>query len=274
MTAHAMAGDENKSLQAGMNGHLTKPIDPDQLFATLLKWIPPGEKRTSIQIPDESAKSAKMDQTLSDEEQLPECLAGFDLPAGSKRLQGNRDLYRKLLLDFGAKYTGVAVEIRKALEANDLKQAHILVHNLKGVAGNLAATNLLASAIEMEALVKKGDSKRPPSKKTLDRIFAKLETALNQALESVKKLQAVSAAGEENAELSIPAIISQAPETSRDEVERILSAAKKGDIEELTTIAEELQTRSDAYTPFSEKLIQLAENLDFEVIEELANRLK
>ncbi|MGD9267501.1 MAG: PAS domain S-box protein, partial [Desulfobacterales bacterium] len=35
MTAHAMAGDEEKSLQAGMNGHVTKPIDPDQLFSTL-----------------------------------------------------------------------------------------------------------------------------------------------------------------------------------------------------------------------------------------------
>ena len=45
MTAHAMAGDEDKSLQAGMNGHVTKPIDPDQLFATLQKWIKPSEKR-------------------------------------------------------------------------------------------------------------------------------------------------------------------------------------------------------------------------------------
>jgi two-component system sensor histidine kinase/response regulator len=38
MTAHAMTGDEDKSLQAGMNGHVTKPIDPDQLFSTLQKW--------------------------------------------------------------------------------------------------------------------------------------------------------------------------------------------------------------------------------------------
>ena len=44
MTAHAMAGDEDKSLQAGMNGHVTKPIDPDQLFATLQKWIQPREE--------------------------------------------------------------------------------------------------------------------------------------------------------------------------------------------------------------------------------------
>jgi polar amino acid transport system substrate-binding protein len=45
MTAHAMSGDEDKSLQAGMNDHVTKPIDPDQLFAALQKWIQPGERR-------------------------------------------------------------------------------------------------------------------------------------------------------------------------------------------------------------------------------------
>ncbi|NIQ08890.1 MAG: response regulator, partial [Gammaproteobacteria bacterium] len=51
MTAHAMAGDEDKSLQAGMNGHVTKPIDPDQLFATLQKWIQPSEKRVKVEQP-------------------------------------------------------------------------------------------------------------------------------------------------------------------------------------------------------------------------------
>jgi hypothetical protein len=90
----------------------------------------------------------------------------------------------------------------------------------------------------------------------------------------VKTLQPLSIAGQENAELSMEAIISQAPEISQDEVERILSAAKKGDIEELIAIAEELQARSDAYTPLGEKLIQLADNLDFEVIIELVSRME
>jgi signal transduction histidine kinase/DNA-binding response OmpR family regulator len=61
MTAHAMAGDEDKSLQAGMNGHVTKPIDPDQLFATLQKWIKPLAERTVVQksqIRDEPAEPA------------------------------------------------------------------------------------------------------------------------------------------------------------------------------------------------------------------------
>jgi DNA-binding response OmpR family regulator len=52
MTAHAMAGDEDKSLKAGMNGHVTKPIDPDQLFSTLQKWVKPSEERVQVQQPE------------------------------------------------------------------------------------------------------------------------------------------------------------------------------------------------------------------------------
>ena len=55
---------------------------------------------------------------------------------------------------------------------------------------------------------------------------------------------------------------------------RILTAAEKGDIEELTAAAEDLKERSDAYTPFSEKLVELAEDFDFEVIGELVSELE
>ena len=51
MTAHAMAGDEQKSLDAGMDDHVTKPIDPDQMFNTFLKWIKPAAVPTKIQKP-------------------------------------------------------------------------------------------------------------------------------------------------------------------------------------------------------------------------------
>ncbi|MBF0307274.1 MAG: response regulator, partial [Alphaproteobacteria bacterium] len=46
MTAHAMAGDRAKSLAAGMNDHVTKPIDPDELYGTLLRWLPPRDPST------------------------------------------------------------------------------------------------------------------------------------------------------------------------------------------------------------------------------------
>ena len=83
-----------------MNGHVAKPIDPDQLFSTLQKWIKPSKKR--VQQPEVPLESLESDQAKPDEEQLPESLPGFDLAAGLKRLMGNKTLYRKLLLDFGA----------------------------------------------------------------------------------------------------------------------------------------------------------------------------
>jgi len=83
----------------------------------------------------------------------------------------------------------------------------------------------------------------------------------------------LSAAGEENAQLSPQAIVAKTPEISKDDAGRILTAAEKGDIEELTAIAEELKERSEAYTPFSENLVELADNLDFGIIEELVSGL-
>jgi HPt (histidine-containing phosphotransfer) domain-containing protein len=272
MTAHAMAGDEDKSLQAGMNGHVTKPIDPDQLFAALLKWIQPSEKLAHLQPPEVSAELPDTGHAVVVEAELPGTLPGFDLEAGLKRLQGNRRLYRKLLFDFGANYTETAGEIQKALDANDFDQAHSLIHIIKGLAGNLAAKDLQAAAVEMETLVK-GKPEKAPSDQELKQKYADLENALNRALQSVQTLRPPAAAGEENAQLSPQAIVAKTPEISKDDAGRILTAAKKGDIEELTAIAEELKERSDAYTPFSEKLVELAEDFDFEVIEELVNEL-
>jgi len=69
-------------------------------------------------------------------------LIGFDLVEGLQRLQGNRRLYKTLLLDFVAKYSGTADEIADALQSDDVKRTHGLVHNLKGLAGNLSARRL------------------------------------------------------------------------------------------------------------------------------------
>jgi hypothetical protein len=123
MTAYAMAGDEQKSIQAGMNDHVTKPIDPDQLFATLQKWIKPVAERAAVQMPPVLDAPPEPDQAVPEEDELPESWPDFDLAAGLSRLMGNKRLYRKLLLDFGANYDRVADEIREALAAKDFEQA-------------------------------------------------------------------------------------------------------------------------------------------------------
>jgi CheY-like chemotaxis protein len=270
MTAHAMAGDEDKSLQSGMNGHITKPIDPDQMFATLLKWIKPSEKRTTAQKPVVSAEPSDEDKVISIEEELPESLPRFDLADGLKRLQGNKRLYRKLLLSFAMDYNEVANEIREALEAEDFDRAHSLVHNLKGLAGNLAATELQAAAVSMEKLVK-GVEKKTPLTKELNLKFSELENALNQALESV---QSLGVADEENIrKLSAEELADIPTELSQNIAKRIRDAAEMGDVMTLNAIAEEIKTHSDSCVPLSKQIVQMAEDFDFDGILKLADEL-
>jgi CheY-like chemotaxis protein len=270
MTAHAMAGDEEKSLKAGMNGHVAKPIDPDQLFATLQKWIKPSEKRAQVQQPEVPVERLESDQAEPDEEQLPESLPGFDLSAGLERLRGNKRLFRKLLLDFGAKYTQVASEIREALDAKDFEHTHSLVHNLKGLAGNLAAIDLQAASVDLEKLVKGVQKKTPPAKE-LNLKFSELETALNHALESA---QSLGVPAEENAsKLSDDEISAIPTDLAQNIAARIRDAAEMGDVMTLSAIAEEIKEQSDSCIPLSKQIIQLAEDFYLDGIQKLADEL-
>jgi CheY-like chemotaxis protein len=271
MTAHAMSGDEQKSMEAGMNDHVTKPIDPDQLFATLQKWIKPAVERAAVpkSLPA-SGGSPVLDlppepqQAVLDESELPESLPGFNLAAGLSRLMGNKTLYRKLLLDFGANYGGVASEIREALVVGDFEQAHGLVHNLKGLAGNLEATDLQTAAVEMETLVK-GQTAKTTSDKELNQKFAELKNALGKALDAVQALG--SAVEKKIFESSEEVRASVPPELVKNLVDRIKAAADMGDVIQIKSIAEELMSESDVVAPFCEKLVQLAEDFDFDGIQ-------
>jgi CheY-like chemotaxis protein len=266
MTAHAMAGDEDKSLQAGMNGHVTKPIDPDQLFAALAEWIKPDRK-----IPGEPDESAAGDETAAAVmEDLPLSLPEFDLGAGLKRLGGNKKLYRKLLLDFGAKYTGTVDEIRSALDANDFHQAHSLVHNLKGLAGNLEATRLLSATLVMEKLIKTGQVSQPPANE-LDNAFTELQEAMRSALSAVQSLapahegKSVQEAGAVTA--PVP------PDLARSAAERITAASEIGDVLQIASIADELKNENDALSPFCDQVLRLVDDFDLDGIVELAEKL-
>jgi HPt (histidine-containing phosphotransfer) domain-containing protein len=207
---------------------------------------------------------------LSAENELPESLPGFDLVAGLKRLMGNKRLYRKLLLDFGSKYTDSAREIREALDAKDFKQAHSLVHNLKGLAGNLEAKDLQAATVEMEKLVK-GQTQETASDKELNQKFAELENALEQALAAVQTLGPTAekkiVESSEDARASVP------PELITKATESIKAAAEMGDVTQIQSIAKELKSESDAMAPFCDKLIHLAEDFDFDGIQKIVLEL-
>jgi HPt (histidine-containing phosphotransfer) domain-containing protein len=266
-----MAGDEQKSLDAGMDGHVTKPIDPDQLFAALQKWIKPVAERVvdPKSLPASGGPPAidpalKIDQGVLDEDELPQSLPEFDLAAGLQRLMGNKRLYRKLLVDFGTNYTKTVGEIHAAIDAKNFEQVHSLVHNLKGLAGNLEARDLQAATVEMEKMVK-GQTEKTISASDLNLKFSNLEDALNRALEAVKILgppdqkKAIKGGGDETA--------AAPPELAKGAVDSIIAAAEMGDVAQIKSIANELRSANEAMAPFCDELVRLADDFDFDGIQ-------
>jgi HPt (histidine-containing phosphotransfer) domain-containing protein len=270
MTAHAMAGDEQKSLAAGMNGHVTKPIDPEQLFATLKQWIKPAAERVAAvaeAIPD---RLREEESAALDEDDLPDSLPGFDLTAGLSRLMGNKGLYRKLLVDFGANYRGAAEEIRQALDAGDFDEAHGLVHNLKGLSGNLEATALQQAAVGLEQLIK-GQAADAVSKADVNQRFTVLKDALEQALNSV---QSLCIAAEAALADSTAQELSVAPAKLEPEVtDQLKAAAEMGDVMQVASIAKDLKADDPSIAPFCDKLIQMAEDFDFDGVQGLLEKI-
>ena len=153
MTAHAMAGDREKSLRAGMNDHVTKPLDPPDLFEALLRWIPPGERdEASPGIP--AQREQEKDPSLEATSLLPETLTGIDMEDGLKRIANNKKLYRDLLLKFGREYREAGQDIQGLFSTGQQEEAQLLAHSIKGAAGNLGAYALQKAAAELEHGIK------------------------------------------------------------------------------------------------------------------------
>ncbi|WP_051261919.1 PAS-domain containing protein [Desulfovibrio inopinatus] len=142
MTAHAMAEDRNKCLEAGMNDYVTKPIDPDELFSALLRWIPARTPQHAI-IPEKPAVSSSMP-----------VLDGIDVNDAMRRLSGNADLFQRLLVDFVSQFHDAPSKLQEMLDTQDTASLARFAHTLKGVAGNIGAKHLQDAATNLEVAVK------------------------------------------------------------------------------------------------------------------------
>ena len=131
MTADALVEDEARSLAAGMNAHLSKPIDPDLLYKTLLHWLPAQ--------PDN--KEEKGD---------PHHIAGVDMKQGLQRMAGNSDLLIRLLGQFEKEHANDVTKLRQLLKQGEVVEAKRLLHTLKGVTGNLGIQKLHGTILEIK----------------------------------------------------------------------------------------------------------------------------
>jgi two-component system, sensor histidine kinase and response regulator len=169
MTAHAMADERQKCLDSGMNDHVSKPVNPEQLFKALVQWIEPGEAKEPV------SKSIKQPSAFQVE--LPETLPGFDLRAGLNRVAGNRSLFLALLVKLYQKYRRVDRKIRREIQKSEFEPAERRAHAIRGMSGNLGAVALQSVAGDLESVIKEKDPDQ--IEKQLE-IFAKvLETTMD-----------------------------------------------------------------------------------------------
>ena len=140
MTANAMQTDRDKCIEAGMNDHLAKPIDPDALADTLMKWAPRA-------------------QPVTTEDGVPVGISGLDTALGLKRMRGKRPLYAEMLVKFADGQADAVTRARAALASGDTETVVRELHTLKGAAGTIGATALQEAAAHAEAA---------PSTATLD----------------------------------------------------------------------------------------------------------
>ena len=146
MTAHATIEERQKCLEAGMNGHVSKPIDPSALFETLERFVSPMVK-------DSSAPPQEPAPLRAEADELPE-VAGLNVAEGLVRVAGNKKLYRKLLRQFSNTEADAAQRIGSALAEKDRALAERLAHTVKGVAGNIGAHAVQNAAAHLEKAIK------------------------------------------------------------------------------------------------------------------------
>jgi signal transduction histidine kinase/DNA-binding response OmpR family regulator/HPt (histidine-containing phosphotransfer) domain-containing protein len=171
MTANALSGDREKSLAAGMNDHVAKPIDPDLLFRTLLRWIDPA-RLAGRALPD--PRAALPDAAPQLDAPLPP-LAGVDWSQALASAGGEPARLRRRLASFAREYGDAPRLIRDALASGADEVLLGLAHNLRSGATYIGASTLARIAGELEQDLHAGHRERLPQ----------LAPALSLALDAV-----------------------------------------------------------------------------------------
>lgn len=155
MTAHALKGTEDKCIEVGMNDYISKPIDEDHLGKVLLKHIDLSARELVA-----PPTTGRIKSSYEPWEDMPQEIDDIDLDQVLRNLGGDTGLFRNILKLFLVNYKDVGDKFKKYLENGETEKAKLLIHSLKGTAGNIGATAVSAAAKKLDGCLKSEDEEQ------------------------------------------------------------------------------------------------------------------
>jgi two-component system sensor histidine kinase/response regulator len=154
MTANAMGDDRQNCIDAGMNDHIAKPVEPDNLWEVLLNWV----------------------NHADDELLVLKSISALD---GIRRFGGKVTSYRKQLQRFSMHYSGAVDELKGLIEYQGIAAAEVFFHQFKGVCGTIGANDLFIYVAELECVLKEGKAPSPEQFNNLQQLLYQLISDIN-----------------------------------------------------------------------------------------------
>ena len=149
LSANVMPEDQQKAFLSGMNDFVSKPVNPEELYSKLRKYL--GSPLST----DEDVQPVFEEESVQSDTAFE--LNGFDTETAIYRIGGDTDFYIELLGDFYKEFSNALEDYQVLIKEDDLEPARRLIHTIKGVSGNLGAMDLHYSAADLESCIKTGD---------------------------------------------------------------------------------------------------------------------
>jgi CheY-like chemotaxis protein len=171
MTANAYNEDKLQCLSAGMNDHISKPVDPDDLCGILLKWLTQAYQETALKGHAGHTAGPTGQTAVS---VLSE-VAGLDIGQGLRSLGGKQEVYLRILRKFAANHSEDVATLRCMLERQEFQEAIRIAHTLKGASASVGVTGVQSLATRLEADLRQ---QQPPA--SVDNLLTELEAELRR----------------------------------------------------------------------------------------------
>ncbi|WP_016957357.1 PAS domain-containing hybrid sensor histidine kinase/response regulator [Catenovulum agarivorans] len=248
MTAHALDSDKSLCISKGMNAHLAKPINPDELFEVVLKWL--KAEKINKQQTAPSQQHTKFDNFLEALSWIPQ----LEVEKALSRCQSNRKLYCKLVDDFVTEHQQSAADFLNLKRKDDCNALFIKVHSLKSSSAYIGAFGLSQKCAKLESQIELNQD-----------FYANLKEVCNELEQIVNAISYILKSNKAQTEE-----VDQLAKPLKEQLQTLLPLLQKSDFaaEELIPMVVE----SSLNTEFAEQVKQISEfvsEIEFELASDL-----